>query len=164
MRNKMQIVFGKHAGTTFEDLVLKEPAYVVWMLNHPEHTGERACAEAKRLLDIFDKKPFITPCSGSGCNNQATRCSLYEESIQPRWWCNKCDPYSMGAKPGSLFIRQYYIEAWAYVHYMCNRRKRYFRELLRDMARAKGLPWRAGKQEVQAFFGTLPNTLDSECA
>src|SRR5690348_4053546 len=121
----MLVTFGKHQGRTVEELVLKEPDYVVWMLMQPNPAGAmaRTCHEARRLIGVFDDKPFLGPCSGRDCPRPATRCSVYGQNIQPVCWCDDCDPYSMGASQGRLQIITGYGDAVRHVGAWCDSRK-----------------------------------------
>src|SRR5262245_57514274 len=104
----------------------------------------RAREEAARLVRLFDRKPIVEPCGARRCENVATRCSLYSGSVAPRWWCSECDPAQDCFSPGKLTLVRTYTEAANYVDLHCGGRKDALRSLVRELARAKGLPPRAG--------------------
>lgn len=150
----MLLTFGKHQGSTVAEIVLKESDYLIWMLGQQNPTGPmaQACAEARRLIAIFDDKPFLHQCMGHDCDAQATRITVYGQNIQPVYWCDACDPYSMGAASGKIQAIKRYCDAVQHVSFWCQGRKSDLKELIRSMARAKGLPARVGVQQAEAFF------------
>jgi len=150
----MRLTFGKHSERTVAEIVLKEPDYLLWMLAQRATTDPlaEACKEAKRLLRVFDRKPFLRDCSHEGCANKATRITVYVQSILSQFWCDDCDPYSEGANAGKLQVISTYGQAIEYVNLWCQGRKSDLKGLIRDMARAKGLPERVGAQQATAFF------------
>lgn len=149
----MQATIGKHAGTAMEVLMLKQPGYINWLLDYP------ACGllapmkqEAIRLVNVFDVKSFADPCTAEGCATYATRMTVYAESVVPMFWCDQCDPYRLGAKPGQLNVIRTYQQALAHVTNSCYMRKASYREIVLKMAHAKGLSDRVGVREAEAFF------------
>jgi len=148
--------FGKHQGLSVEKLVLQEPGYVSWMLSQPAPTGPMGPAsdEARSLVAVFDDKPFAARCCGEGCANRATRCVLYVGTSDFTLWCDHCDPYSLGADPGKLTLIRGYYDAINYVMTWCGNRKSSLGLLIRDLARAKGLPLRVGPEQAHAFFAS----------
>lgn len=66
--------FGKHSDKSIEVLLLKDPDYVFWMLDLEDSAGSmaRACAEASRLIAIFDEKPMLGTCAASLWERQVT--------------------------------------------------------------------------------------------
>jgi hypothetical protein len=153
----MQIEFGKHYGTSLEPLVLKDPVYVAWMLSvqEPGRGLQRAVAHARRLIGMFDAKPFVTPCSWS---RPATRCTAYAVCASLAPWCDECDPYSQGAARGKLTEIRTYQDALN-LGFSNTAPKRSMKSAVRNLARAKGLPDRVGELDAQQFFGlTSENT------
>jgi hypothetical protein len=154
----MEINFGKHAGKSVEILLLKKTDYIVWMLLQKNATGQMASAqkEARRLIAIFDQKPFVKTCYGHNCNNAATRCSVYNINVQgPYWWCNTCNPYQSGAVQGKLQEIKTYAEAVSHVDFYCRGRKSDYQALIKSMAEAKGLPSRVGNVQAEKFFSAV---------
>ncbi len=92
-----------------------------------------------RALRRFDEKPILRPCEDPDCDNRATRCSLYQGSVAPHWWCDSCDAAQNCCSPGKLTIVRTYGDAVRYVSLFCGGRKTDLRALVKELARAKGL-------------------------
>jgi hypothetical protein len=150
----MNIKFGKHCGMSVEFLVLKAPDYAMWLLSQKaiSHSFFDAQQKIRRLIRAFDQRPFIKRCQGTGCRKRATRCSVHQGSTQLLSWCDECDPYELGASPGKLHAIEKYFDVVNYVSMFCNGRKAAMEMLVRELARAKGLPKRVGEDEAIAFF------------
>ena len=147
--------FGKHEDKSVELVVLKFPDYVEWMRTRKEKPGRLrgALADAKELIERFDNKPFVVKCNGYKCRNVATRCSLYKDYVvDPHWWCDECDPYSLGAQPGRLALLSKYFQAIRHVEMHCGGVRSTCRKLIIELARAKGLPKRAMEKQAQEFL------------
>ncbi|MFC1485474.1 hypothetical protein ACFL55_00425, partial [Candidatus Latescibacterota bacterium] len=103
--------------------------------------------EARKLIALFDRKPFRVNCDGLRCSKRATRISIPPSNISSiMWWCDDCNPYQTTIN-GPLHIVRYYENALS-----INANKQELKELIRAMARAKGLPERVGEKEAQQFF------------
>jgi hypothetical protein len=155
----MVISFGKHRGKSPALLVLKDPSYVAWMLGQADAYGQmrEAQREAARLVRRFDAKPIVEPCWGhptwgKRCSNLATRYSVYIGTLSLQWWCESCDEYQV-CPAGKLVVVRSYSDAVCYVGNCCGGQKGYLSRLIRDMARAKGLPERVGEAQARAFLG-----------
>jgi hypothetical protein len=148
----MLLNFGKHRGMPVESLVLKEPDYVAWMLAQEDAGRELSAARAEvvRLIRILDAKPVLVPCRG--CGGRATRFSLYEGSVRPRWWCDQCDPGEECPSPAKVHTVRTYLGGAHYVGSYCGGRKRDLALLIKELARAKGLPDRVGENDAMGFF------------
>lgn len=149
----MIVRFGKHSGKTVEEIVLRDPDYVAWLLRQETPRGqmEAVCAEARRLIWIFDGKPFAARCSS--CEATATRCSIYRGPNHGlRCWCDECDPYSAGAGPGKLEVIRTYADAVRHVTSQCSSGKTDSRRIIRELAQVKDLPARARLNKIRAFF------------
>src|SRR5262249_18364207 len=135
-------------------LVLRQPDFVLWILGKEEATGRLAEArqEVIWLIRLFDERPIIEPCSGR-CGGRATRCSLHQGGLRPRWWCDGCDASASTFTPGKLVIVRTYRDAVRYVNAFCGGRKQDLKVLVKELARAKGLPRRVGEAQAAAFFG-----------
>lgn len=149
----MYLNFGKHRRKTTEVIVLKEPDYVLWMLRVEAPTAQLAAAQqsVRRLIERFDEKPIIEPCSGK-CGKPATCCTVYHGSVTPRWWCDDCDPSESTFTRRKLTIVRRYGDAVWHVGESCNSRKQDLKLIIRELARAKGLPDRVGEEQAAAFF------------
>lgn len=150
----MRISFGKHDGKSIEAMVLKEPAYVDWMLRsqNPSSHMAAACEEAQRLIGIFNAKRILRPCTSRDCGNAGARFSVYQENVDLVPWCAGCDPYDLGARSGKLAVIQSYDQAIQYVKSWCSARDGDMRKIIREMASAKGLPSRVGDTQAEEFF------------
>lgn len=147
----MQAVVGVHKGKSMEELVIKEPAYVHWLLGQsPSGPLLAMKAEAKKLVKAFEAKPYTAKCFN--CGQSASRLSVYGNNIDPMWWCHNCDPYSQGANQGKLQIFETYTAALRHVDFFCAGKKSDYRSLVKSMAKAKGLPARVGETQLQNFF------------
>jgi len=117
--------------------MLKNPKNVKWVLGQSDAEGalKKICEEIKRLIRIFDSKPFTKQCGGHNYHNLATRCTAYEDNFTAlKWWCDNCDHYQSGASPGKTGIRRCPHAIW------------YGVPRLRDRPRGKhppggGSPW-----------------------
>jgi hypothetical protein len=151
----MLLSFGKLRGRTVAEVVLKEPDYLLWMLDqqNPTWPMAQACTEARKLIRIFDGKPFLRNCRGTGCGDQATRVTVYGPNIRPEYWWDECDPYSLGADEGKLQEIRSYSDAIHHVGVWCQGRKTDLRQLIGSMAGAKGLARKVGAQQAVGLFG-----------
>jgi hypothetical protein len=76
----VQVTFGKHVGKSVELLMLKEPAYIKWVLDQQSPTGAMAKVKLhiQQLIQVFDKKSFAgKQCWAKTCAEPATRFSVY---------------------------------------------------------------------------------------
>jgi hypothetical protein len=153
----MIISFGNHHGKSVESLVLKRPDSIRQLLfelnSQPEQIS--IIAEARRLIRVFDQKPFIRPCMGSGCTNTSTRLCVSSSHMPPTYWCDQCTPTYQGTGLLRPRIIRKYTEAVNFVETCCNSRKVVLRNFIRDVSRAKGLPTYVSEDRAQAFFRPL---------
>ena len=149
----MQVTIGKHAGKSLELLMIREPGYVQWLVQQATSGPLLALKnEALKLMKKFDAKPFNQVCHGRTCNLGATRATVYGNSLAPYWWCASCDPYESGANQGKLQVVRTYAGALNHVELYCSGRKSDYVDLIRYLAKAKGLPARVGEKQAQLFF------------
>ena len=151
----MNISFGVHNGRSYEYLVLKEPYYCSWICTVKNPTGPmpQAICEVRRLIEIFDNKPFICKtCFAKGCEVRATRFSVYVGNSGLDWWCGGCSPYQSHVPFGKLYLPNTYYSALDYVHQELGGSKKYCKNIIKEMAIAKSLPARCGESQAQAFF------------
>ena len=150
----MEVTFGKHKGSSVEFLVLKQADYVTWLLEQTDAYGalQRVRKHAKGLILSFDAKRVLKKCYGR-CDKVATYCTVYSDNVlQPYWWCDTCDPYQSGASRGKLHPIRAYEDALGHASLYCRGRRDDYRELILEIARAKGLPDRVGEAQARAFF------------
>jgi len=153
----MYLKFGKYSDKSVEMIVLKDPAYIAWILTERNPKGRLAIVkgEVQRLIRIFDAKPFLRDCQGSGCTNPATRLTVYSDNVyHPMWWCDDCNPYQKGARDGKLSLIRTYCDALLHHMNYCTP-KTFLKDLVKAMAVEKGLPKRVGVKEAEEFFGRL---------
>jgi hypothetical protein len=136
----MTLTFGKHRGKTVEEVMIEEPGYIAWALNVVGATGKLQAARGEmiRLVRLFDEAPLLVSCRREGCQNRATRFSVYLGSPQPWSFCDQCEP---PGPHGKVAFIDTYLGAAYYAQACCNDRKADAKTLVRAMARAKGLNW-----------------------
>lgn len=145
----MLVQSGRHAGKTAEEIILKSPDWAEWLID--KHPQNNLVSEFKRLIQIFDAKPFVKSCWG--CGEPATRASAYRQTADDLYfWCDQCDPYSTGANRGKLTSVRSFRSALDHVNYTCAGRRIDKRVIVRELAVGKGLPARVGAKEAVAFF------------
>ena len=147
--------FGKHRGKSVELVVLKFPDYAAWMSRKKNKSGglQEAMSLIRKLVKRFDSKPFVVKCSGQDCENLATRCSVYKDNVvDPAWWCDECNHYSYGARPGHLAVVSTYVQALNHIGEYCGGKATLHQKLIRELARAKGLPKRVGEKQAREFL------------
>ena len=149
----MQVKFGKYEGKTVEELVLKDPGYILWCLKQ-QAVGPMLALQkhAKALIAKLDAKPIQKTCYGQRCSAPATRASVYGDNIGPMWWCNRCNPYQAGANNGKLQIICTFNDALQHVDQCCGGKKADQALIFKYLAQAKGMPVRNTAKAREAFF------------
>lgn len=149
----MKAIVGAHSGEHMEVLMLNRPDYINWLLPYDAKLPLAVMKEeALRLVQVFDAKPFRTPCSTSGCTQPVTRWSVYKHGLAPICWCADCDPHSLGAQVGKLRIGRTYRDALAHVTSNYGERRADFKTIIRRLAMTKGLGQRVDDLKAIAFF------------
>lgn len=149
----MLVTFGKNNGKSVEWLALKDPSYIQWVLKQSASgTLLQVQQHATSLIKKFDATPFLITCRADDCSQVATRATVYLENIEPEWWCEKCDPYQLGANAGKLQAISKYSQALGHVDLYCNSRKSDSNTIIKYLAQAKGLPKRVSEDQAQKFF------------
>lgn len=148
----MVINFGEHKGKDklVETVILKEPALIMWILNKKDADGPlvHIRKEVLRLIKIFDSKPFIKKCVG--CHGRlATRFSLAHPSSPAYWWCDVCNPCSMGCD-SHLTVGRTYENALQYAKLFPHSFD--LKCFIKEFAEAKGLPRKVGAKQAVNFF------------
>jgi hypothetical protein len=149
----MIIQHGKHTDKSVELVMLKDPSYIEWILNEPNPNGWLITVkqEILRLINIFDRKPFIRKCIG--CKERvAIRASLCDDNPIPWWWCNECEPNLNEILKGRIHMVITYTQALNHIQNYCGGRKGDLDFLIRTLAEAKGLPKRVGEKQARSFF------------
>ena len=177
----MHVEYGPHEGKAITFVFLRYPDFVLDTLMPPSaHTPssrpifetrefppkgwptetavdpaqkEALAIEFRGLMPIFDAKPIVKPCLGEGCENNATCLSICRDNIDMlRWWCDDCDPCQQGAARDRIQVLRTYMDALTHIQQFCNRRKGDCRELIGEIARAKGLPKSYNEARAAKFF------------
>lgn len=149
----MKATVGAHLGEHMEVLMLNRPDYINWLLPYDAKLPLAVMKEeALRLVQVFDAKPFRTSCNTSGCNQPATRWSVYKDGLAPICWCADCDPHGLGAQVDKLRIGRTYRDALAHVTRNCGKKQAGFKTIIRHLAMTKGLGQRVGDRHAIAFF------------
>jgi len=147
----MLLGIGKHKELTTQLVLLKHPDYVAWALDESS-TGRLAqiVSAFRRHAAVLNAKPFVTRCRQ--CKAVATRGSYYQGTTDGQWWCDECDPYSLGAVEGRLRMVKSYNDALLHVQWTCDGRKSDYRSIIKDLSQAKGAPKRLGEAQAQEFL------------
>lgn len=128
-----KVGFGKYADRSPGWVLLHDPGYAEWILG----TDGPALAGARRglhiLLDIIDTKPWAAKCR---CGSTAARRTTYGGGAVSMLWCESCDPYSLGAREGSLWETG---GARMALWYAARLPRDEAREVVRGLCRSKGM-------------------------
>jgi len=144
----------KHNGKSVDEVMLKDPGYVKWVLENSNAAGQlkEIRNEMLTLIDIFNSKHFTKKCAGNNCGKISTRCTAYKDNFQILyWWCDNCNPYQSGARAGTLHVIHTYQDALSYVADVCKNREDYV-AFIKRLAQEKGLPKRLKKGDINKFF------------
>jgi len=151
LESTMLLDFGKHAGKTTQFVFLKTPDFALWA-REQDARGKLAQAVTAfgRHEAALNAKAFVTRCRG--CQAPATRGSYYNGTTDGLWWCDDCDPYSLGALDGKLSIVRTFNHAMQHVQWTCSAPRQAYREIVKDLSQAKGAPKRLGAEQAAAFL------------
>jgi hypothetical protein len=139
---------GPKAGKSTQELILKDPGWVQFFVG--KNPQSKVTAELKRHDRALTARPFVEKCR---CKSFATRLSFYAGNATTSIsWCDECDPYSLGARRGTLTIVRTFMEAVRFVDSTCKGRRTDKRLVVRQLAEAKGLPKRVGQSAAIAFL------------
>ena len=151
----MRFGFGKYEGKTVTRVMVDDPLYIGWCLRKLRWPD--VLDRIKSARRSFDAKPFVVNCRGHDkCGNKATRITLYASTdggvnLEPYYWCDECDPCSLGASPHKLTVLRTYSELvnWAHVHEVSRAGTR---KLVRKVTRAKGAPKKLTQGALDELF------------
>jgi hypothetical protein len=144
----MQITSGKHDGKTSQILVLNYPDYAKWYRR--EYPTAKLGKAISEHIGSLNSKSFSVKCNG--CSGQATKATAYFNNHDLIFWCDECDPYSMGAVRGKLNVIRTYQDAVGHIEHTANGNKNFMKLIVRSLAMAKGLPSRVTAVNAEAFF------------
>ena len=159
----MKLRVGKYKGHSVGWVLLNHPEYIEWIQSESDFKRRsmiKAHDEVPHLIRKFNARPFKLKCQGmlieatpKRCPSSATRCTVYRDNVfLMKWWCDTCDPYQDGAGDGQLQIIRTFQDSVEHVRDCCNGHEKSFRHLVIELAKAKGLPDKAGESEVTEFF------------
>ena len=144
---------GKNKGKPLELVALKDPCFIQDVISSNAKGREQMAlrAEARRLVDVFNRRTFGVRCHGRDCDRTATRCSIYKSDVfNPLWWCDSCDPYQYGAGQHRIQIVRTYQDILDFALPFDD--PEVAKDLIRVVAKAKGLSPRLGKIQADIFF------------
>jgi hypothetical protein len=145
----MRIQSGKFEGKLIEVVFLKQPDYVQWMIyNAP---GNALVQAFKKLIARYDSIQICEEKCHS-CGSLATRASAYANTPDLMFWCGKCNPYNSGARSGTLTIVNSFHSAMSHVDSTAGGNRNDKREIIRNLAEAKGLPKKITEKAALEFF------------
>ena len=151
----MRLRYGRHKGRTTESLLLRAPDYALWMLS--VNPASRVSRAFRSLIAVLDAKPFVGSCQR--CGRPATRAAAFAQSSRLLLFCDGCTLYPHDPPVGLSSHIRTVDEAVAHVERHCRRRlRRETRAIVRNLARAKGLPPRVTEEVAEAFFDGPPST------
>ena len=151
----MQIKFGKHAGKSSEEVLLKHASYVAWVVSQTGANSQLAALQTDiaELTQTLDMKPFVGKCHTDGCKRPVAKLSAYLGNDKDLYkWCEQCDPYTSGANPGKLTQVRTYADVMRHVQFHCGGTKGSYDKLVKSYAKTKGLPDRVSTATAIQFF------------
>jgi hypothetical protein len=147
----MRFKSGKHEGMITEQVALTEPDFAQWTIEqYPESPHGQAFSRHRR---DFDDKPFTENCHGK-CGRKATCASSAWGSSLLFFWCDECDPSCTGARLVRTICTV--SELLEHVDLTAYGNRSLKRQLVRQLAEAKGLPERVGEAQALEFFSPAP--------
>ena len=157
----MNIPSGKHADRPVDWVVLRAPEFIhrdlSWRNLSPEL--QQVAGEAHRLIDVFDRKPFVASCCTDGCERPVTRGSLYAGNLSLHLWCEECSPYSAGASihvpdgaRDKLQVIRRFRDVTRYVDTFCGGKADDLNFAMKSLGEAKGVPEVVTNERAVQFF------------
>ena len=152
----MRLQFGPHKGRTTETLLLRVPDYAWWVLEHSPTS--RLAGDFSRLKAAFDARPFAAHCQS--CGQDATHASAYAGSVDLHASCDECRLYEPAQAPLGFSgdLRTFQAAVRHAEATSPRRRRRNVRAIVRNLARAKGLPKRVTESAAERFFEPAART------
>lgn len=143
----------RHPGEPTELVIFTDPYYVKLLLDYrnPEGIMPEERADFLRLIALFDEKELKCVCWK--CKQPASMLAFYKGTLFHESWCSECTPFWLKEEDLKMDIFCDYISALEYVDDYCNADKSYYRMIIRDIAKQKGLPDGFGEKEAVEFFG-----------
>lgn len=150
----MLMNFGDFSDKAVEWVMLREPSYVNWMLSVSNPYGQM-----KRIRDVivttlipnFDSKHPLEACFRCKAN-LATYATGYEgNATLIYWWCEDCDPRSLGANPGKLVGIRKYEHVLEFAQ-RCGGAKGDYKKAMKRFSEGIGAPKRLTESAAEKFF------------
>lgn len=146
--DEMLLKSGRHPNKSTEYVFLRFPDDADYIMSN--HADGIAGKEYSRHRHSFHKRPFVVKCFH--CSAVATRASGYVGSPSLMFWCDHCDPHSQGAGPGRLRTIRSFSDVMNHVDFTCDGYRAWKRDMIRQMAEAKGCPKRLTQALAVSFL------------
>jgi hypothetical protein len=142
----------RHRGEPADLVVLSDPFYVKRTLDfrNPEGDMPEVRQDFLRLIALFDQKSLLPMCRN--CNEPAKLLAFYKGTLFFEPWCGTCIPHWMISQECRFDTFCDYMSALEYVDDFCHGEKFFYRMVIRNIAKAKGLPDKIGPREAVDFF------------
>lgn len=145
----MRLRWGPHASQLAEQVVLRDPCYVVRTLS--EQPDGVLAAVFRDLILAFDARPLSLGCAR--CGRGADGLCAYPASVQLVGFCERCVATSSAAPPRPADRLHGYEDAVRHVAESFRRGHRAnMRRIVRNMAQAKGAPPQMTEPVALGFF------------
>ncbi|MDI3091489.1 hypothetical protein QJ133_10145 [Priestia megaterium] len=141
----MNFNFGKYKKKPIAWVMIENPTYLNWILNNAFKKYSKEYTFTSNIIKKFDNMPLKNvKCVVSNCENPVNHLTLYNGIHNGNYWfCTKCDPYSLGAREGTLSS----IATFSEITSLRNNK-----ELIKLFANAKGVPKRKTEEALKTFF------------
>jgi hypothetical protein len=143
----MEFRQGKHAGKSFEEVLLKDPATAQWL----SVKGAPGIAkEFQKLIKRFDQKPMTAPCAS--CGNTAAKAALFDggTGLKLYLYCDGCEDAWTDEAEGRVL--RTFDDAMKFIDDSRKGNKTAKTAIIRELARAKGLPKKISGDAALDFF------------
>ena len=145
----MRLRWGPHRDRSPEQVLLRDPLYVIEVLDRRPEGG--LAAIFRDLVDDFDARPLATPCAR--CGGAATDLCAYPASTDLIGYCRGCVLVSPGTLPEAALRIGGYEDALRHVTASFRRGLRFeMRRIIAQLCRAKGGPTIATEISSQEFL------------
>ena len=136
-----------------ESVLLKHPDQIKWLLEKATY-GDllKAKDQAKKLIAIFDSKPFTRKCGHKSCESISSHhLFIPKDNLSGHAFrCKQCAPNPKTYIPGFQVISSY-EESLKHVELYCNNKSN-LKKIIKILAEAKGLPRNAREKQILEFF------------
>ncbi|WP_459481914.1 exodeoxyribonuclease X C-terminal domain-containing protein [Clostridium saccharoperbutylacetonicum] len=142
----MDMKFGKYKDKAVAWVLLEDPNYFHWMQSQGMDSKQEY-RFAMNLINKFDQMPYTYARCHGECKgeHQVTKLSLYSGMFNGDYWfCDRCSPYDCGAMAGKLSVVARFSQVLGHSQ---------SKEIIKAMAKAKGVPDRKTKPALKNFFG-----------